>query len=79
MASDMLEELDQPLNAKGISPAFAELKDPVPRKIEPHGLTNKIDPRHFFPAIKAAVTAYQMEPARSGPPSARVRQPGPPG
>jgi MFS superfamily sulfate permease-like transporter len=60
-ASDMLEELDQALNAEHISLAFAELKDPVRRKIERYGLTHTIDPQHFFPAIEAAVTAYQRE------------------
>jgi high affinity sulfate transporter 1 len=60
-ASDMLEELDQALNADGISLAFAELKDPVRRKIERYGLTHTIDPQHFFPTIEAAVTAYQLE------------------
>jgi hypothetical protein len=38
---------------------FAELKDPVRRKIEAYGLTRTIDPRHFFPTLKAAVTAFQ--------------------
>ncbi len=37
-ASDMLEELDEALNAQGISLVFAELKDPVRRKIERYGL-----------------------------------------
>jgi high affinity sulfate transporter 1 len=60
-ASDMLEDLDQALNAEAISLVFAELKDPVRRKIERYGLTRTIDPRHFFPTIEAAVTAYQQE------------------
>lgn len=60
-ASDMLEELDQALNARGISLIFAELKDPVRRKIERYGLTRTIDPSHFFPTIGAAVTAYHAE------------------
>ena len=37
-ASDVLEELDEALNAQGISLVFAELKDPVRRKIERYGL-----------------------------------------
>jgi len=48
-ASDVLEEPDEDLNARGISLVFAELKDPVRRKIERYGLTRTIDPRHFFP------------------------------
>jgi len=60
-ASDVLEELDQELNAAGISLVFAEIKDPVRRKIERYGLTRTIDPRHFFPTIESAVTAFRQE------------------
>jgi MFS superfamily sulfate permease-like transporter len=58
-ASDMLEDLDEALNARGISLVFAELKDPVRRKIERYGLTRTIDPGHFFPTIGAAVAAFR--------------------
>ena len=37
-ASDMLEDLDEALNSKGISLVFAEMKDPVRRKIERYEL-----------------------------------------
>src|SRR5215471_8576372 len=60
-ASDILEELDEALNADGISLVFAELKDPVRRKIERYGLTRTIDPQHFFPTISAAVDAHRAE------------------
>ena len=36
-AADMLTELDEALNAQGISLVFAELKDPVRRKIVRYG------------------------------------------
>jgi high affinity sulfate transporter 1 len=73
-ASDMLEDLDEALNAQGISLVFAELKDPVRRKIERYGLTRTIDPGHFFPTIGAAVEAFRQEagadwPAVTGEPS----------
>ena len=58
-AADVLEELDEALNAQGISLVFAELKDPVRRKIERYGLTRTIEPRHFFPTVEAAVTAFR--------------------
>jgi high affinity sulfate transporter 1 len=58
-ASDVLEDLDEALNAQGISLVFAELKDPVRRKIERYGLTRTIDPRHFFPTIETAVAAFR--------------------
>jgi high affinity sulfate transporter 1 len=60
-ASDVLEELDEDLNARDISLVFAELKDPVRRKIERYGLTRTIDPRHFYPTIETAVTAFREE------------------
>jgi high affinity sulfate transporter 1 len=60
-ASDVLEDLDSELNAEGISLVFAELQDPVRRKIERYGLTRTIDPRHFYPTIESAVAAFRQE------------------
>ena len=60
-ASDVLEELDEMLNAQDISLVFAELKDPARDKIERYGLTRTIDPRHFYPTIESAVTAFRQE------------------
>jgi high affinity sulfate transporter 1 len=60
-ASDVLEDLDEMLNAQGISLVFAELKDPARDKIERYGLTRTIDPRHFYPTIESAVTAFRQE------------------
>jgi len=60
-ASDVLEELDEMLNAQGTSLVFAELKDPVRDKIERYGLTRTIDPRHFYPTIESAVTAFRHQ------------------
>jgi MFS superfamily sulfate permease-like transporter len=57
-AFDVLVELEETLNALGISLVFAELKDPVRRKFEHYGLNRTIDPRRFFPTIEAAVTAF---------------------
>jgi high affinity sulfate transporter 1 len=58
-AADMLEDLDEALNAQGISLVFAELKDPVRQKIERYELTRTIDPTHFFPTLGAAVAAFR--------------------
>lgn len=67
-AADMLEDLDEMLNARGISLVFAEMKDPVREKIERYGLTRTIDPAHFYPTVGAAVDAYAAETgARWGP------------
>jgi high affinity sulfate transporter 1 len=59
-ASDVLEDLDEALNAQGISLVFAELKGPVRDKIERYGLTRTIDPRHFFPTVGSAVAAFRQ-------------------
>lgn len=69
-ASDVLEELDSALDAEGISLVFAELKDPVRRKIERYGLDRKIETRHFFPTIGAAVAAFRQQTGREWPPTA---------
>ena len=58
-AADMLEDLDEALNAQGISLVFADMKDPVREKIERYELTRTIDPAHFFPTVGAAVAAFQ--------------------
>jgi high affinity sulfate transporter 1 len=57
-AADMLEELDEWLNAHGISLVFAEMKDPVRSKVTRYELTRTIDPTHFYPTIQAAVAAF---------------------
>ncbi|MGW0876353.1 SulP family inorganic anion transporter [Streptomyces sp. NPDC002740] len=59
-AADVLVELDETLNAHHVHLVFAELKDPVRRKIERYGLTRTIDPRHFFPTVEAAVAAFRL-------------------
>jgi MFS superfamily sulfate permease-like transporter len=58
-ASDVLTELDEALNSRGISLVFAELKDPVRHKIERYGLTRTINPDHFFPTLDAAIAAFR--------------------
>jgi len=60
-AADMLEELDEWLNARQISLVSAEMKDPVRATVERYELTHTIDPAHFFPTIDDAVAAYQAE------------------
>ena len=60
-AADMLEDLDEAINAKGVALVFAEMKDPVRAKLERYGLTQTIDPRHFFPTLDAAIAAFREE------------------
>ncbi len=61
-AADMLEDLDESLNGRGISLIFAEMKDPVRAKIERYELTRTIDPLHFFPNIESALVAFAQSP-----------------
>ncbi len=70
-AADMLEDLDEALNAQGISLVFAELKDPVREKIERYGLSRTIDPAHFYPTLEDAITAFRSQsgPERAAAPS----------
>jgi high affinity sulfate transporter 1 len=60
-AADMLHELDLALNASGTNLVFAEMKDPVRRKIDRYELTGTIDPAHFFPTLEEAVAAYRRQ------------------
>jgi MFS superfamily sulfate permease-like transporter len=60
-AADMLVELDSWLNARGVSLAFAEVKDPVRAKIQRYELERTIDPAHFYPTLDEAVAAYMAE------------------
>jgi high affinity sulfate transporter 1 len=65
-AADMLHDLDEALNAKGVSLAFAEMKDPVRHKIERYELTRTIDPHHFYPTVEAAVDAFRQRAGGAG-------------
>jgi len=58
-AADMLQSLDEDLNSQGIHLVFAEMKDPVRRKIDRYELTRTIDPEHFFPTLDDAVQGYR--------------------
>jgi high affinity sulfate transporter 1 len=60
-AADMLEDLDEQINAMGVSLVFAEMKDPVRQKIERYELTRTIDPEHFYPTVEEAIDAYRAQ------------------
>ena len=57
----MLHDLDVALNENGVSLVFAEMKDPVRRKVDRYELTRTIDASHFFPTLDAAVVAFRDE------------------
>jgi high affinity sulfate transporter 1 len=58
-ASDMLEELDGELEAKGIELVFAELKDVVRNKIRHYDEQWFTDRAIFYPTTRSAVKAYR--------------------
>jgi high affinity sulfate transporter 1 len=60
-AADMLAELDQELNAAGVSLVFAELKHVVRTKLERYELIGPLDPDHFFDTLDAAVEAFRAQ------------------
>ena len=66
-AADMLEDLDEELNERGVSIVFAEMKSPVEQKVHRYELTRTIDPSHFFPTLDAAVEAYRALPPAPAP------------
>jgi MFS superfamily sulfate permease-like transporter len=63
-AADMLEDLDEELNADGVSLVFAEMKTRVREKVQRYGLDRTIDPAHFFDTIEEAVAAFAALPRR---------------
>jgi high affinity sulfate transporter 1 len=73
-AADVLFDLDRLLDERGQSLVFAELKDPVRRKLERYGLAREIEPQHFFPTVEAAVQAWC---AKTGATWAEAVPPGP--
>jgi high affinity sulfate transporter 1 len=60
-AADMLADLNEELIARGIFLVFAELKDPVRKKLERYELIGPLNPDHFFPTIDAAVDTFCQE------------------
>jgi high affinity sulfate transporter 1 len=58
-AAEVLEQLDQELDALGVHLAFAELRDRLQDLLHRYGLFETLDRDHFFPTIKAAVKEVQ--------------------
>ena len=69
-AADMLADLDQELNANGISLVFAELKDPVRAKLERYELIGTLDAGHFFPTLDAALDSFRQQTGNDWTPAA---------
>ena len=57
-AAEMLWELDEDLEHRGIELAFAEMKGPVKDRLERYGLMTRVGAERFFPTLGTAVKAY---------------------
>jgi len=73
-AADMLGDIDEELNASDVHLVFAEMKDPVRRKIDRYELTRTIDPSHFFPTLETAVDAFRKKTGAEWVPAARTEE-----
>ncbi|WP_240529863.1 SulP family inorganic anion transporter [Streptomyces mangrovisoli] len=58
-AADVLADLDEDLAERHVRLMFAELKDPVRRKLEHYEPARPPDPARFFPTLEAGVRAYR--------------------
>ncbi len=58
-AADMLEDLETELDGMGIVLAWAELKDPVRRKLDEYQLDQPLETDRFYPTVNGAVDAYR--------------------
>jgi high affinity sulfate transporter 1 len=57
-AAEMLWELDEDLEHRGIELAFAEMKGPVKDRLERYGLRARVGAERFYPTVGTAVKAY---------------------
>jgi high affinity sulfate transporter 1 len=58
-AADMLVELDETLESRGIELRFAEMKGPVKDKLKRFGIFERFSEEGFFPTLGAAVSRYR--------------------
>jgi high affinity sulfate transporter 1 len=60
-AADMLADLDAEMDARGITLAFAELKDPIKDRLRRFGLIDDFGHERFYPTIGIAVKRFVEE------------------
>jgi MFS superfamily sulfate permease-like transporter len=66
-AADMLELLDDELNAGGIHLAFAEMRSRLQDLTLRYGLLETLDRDHFFPTLDAALSEIRTRGTDDGP------------
>ncbi len=57
-AADILKQMFDDLDARGIEVAFAELKGPVKDRLRSYGLYDRVGDDRFYPTIGTAVSGY---------------------
>ncbi|WP_321866209.1 SulP family inorganic anion transporter [Paraburkholderia tropica] len=75
-SADMLRELIEALNRRGIALHFAEMKDPVRDKLRRFELLELLGDTHFHPTVGSAVDAWLGDAGRD-PAAGQVKQPAP--
>ena len=60
-AAEVLKDLDEELNAKGVHLAFVELRDRLHDLVVRYDLQSTLQAEHFFPSIKVAVDSLIEE------------------
>lgn len=60
-AAEVLKDLDEELNAKGVHLAFVELRDRLADLIVRYDLDATLQAEHFFPSVEEAVAALASE------------------
>jgi len=67
-AAEMLEQLDNELNAAGTHLAFAEMRSRLQELTLRYGLLETLEPEHFYPTLEAALEEIQRQqaPTRQG-------------
>jgi MFS superfamily sulfate permease-like transporter len=59
-AAEMLEQLDNELNAAGVHMAFAELRSRLQQLTLRYGLMTTLDRDHFYPTLENAIEAIRV-------------------
>jgi len=60
-AAEVLKDLDEELNAKGVHLAFVELRDRLRDLVVTYGLDSTLDQEHFYPSIDVAIDDIRGE------------------
>jgi len=60
-AAEVLKDLDEELNAKGVHLAFVELRDRLQDLVVAYGLDSTLDQEHFYPSIDVAIDDIRGE------------------